>query len=151
MILAVRTLLGLDPAEWEALGVWVTGIFTFGLLFSAYRQLKQASKQRLQEEKQHSDEEAQRRETEKSLQLSNVQLATADLLGIAAYIIMLATTYGIRRSAYERGWTRRSGQTFTAALHGPRFISEVGDTTERLVATYHRLKFGSTSNQFTKQ
>jgi hypothetical protein len=147
-MLAVRTLFGLDPAEWEAIGVWVTGLVTFGLLWLAYRQLKQVSDQRLREEKQRNEEELQRRENEKSLQLNSVQLATADLLGIAAYILMLATTYGTRRAAYERSWTRRPGQTVTAAVYGPRFISEIGDTTERLIATYHRLKFGTTNGQF---
>jgi hypothetical protein len=147
-MLAVRTLFGLDPAEWEAIGVWVTGLVTLGLLWLAYRQLKQASNQRLQEEKQRHEEELQLSENEKSLQLNSVQIATADLLGIAAYILMLASTYGTRRAAYERSWTRRPGQTITAAVYGSRFISEIGDTTERLVATYHRLKFVTSNGQF---
>ncbi len=46
MVLADATLLNLNASEWEAVGVWVTGGITIGLLWLAWRQLVHAREAR---------------------------------------------------------------------------------------------------------
>ena len=136
--------------DWGDAPTWVGGVGTAGALVFAGVQLWLDRRQRRTEELQRRGDETQRRVDEKRSQLSSVEQAVSDLLGIAGHISMLANTYGIRRTAFERAWTRRPGRSVVATLYGPRLITELIATTERLLATYHRLKFTSTHEPFVQ-
>ena len=78
--------------DWGDAPTWVGGVGTAGALVFAGVQLWLDRRQRRTEELQRRGDETQRRVDEKRSQLSSVEQAVSDLLGVAGYISMLANT-----------------------------------------------------------